>query len=132
LRSSSHLLAYEDVSAHATFSTDTVNFAQAAKEAGVAGVINLSQRSASRTSISYSCQEPWISEQVFNWSGLAVTHLRPTYFVEWLLYPWQLPLFLKRASFAYLSPRGDMRPLRLRTMGALSVRNESAAVEVAW
>jgi NAD(P)H dehydrogenase (quinone) len=70
----------------------TVNFAQAAKEAGVAAVVNLSQRSASRTSTSDSCLETWISEQVLNWSGLPVTHLRPTYFLEWLLYPWQLPL----------------------------------------
>lgn len=26
-----------------------------------------------------------------NWSGVNVVHLRPTYFLEWLLYPWQLP-----------------------------------------
>jgi NAD(P)H dehydrogenase (quinone) len=74
----------------------TVNFAQAAREAGVSTVVNLSQRSASRTSTSWSCQETWISEQVLNWSGLQVTHLRPTYFLQWLLYPWQLPLFLEK------------------------------------
>jgi uncharacterized protein YbjT (DUF2867 family) len=64
----------------------TVNFAQAAREAGVSAVVNLSQRSASRTSTSWSCRDTWISEQILNWSGLAVTHLRPTYFLEWLLY----------------------------------------------
>jgi NAD(P)H dehydrogenase (quinone) len=74
----------------------TVNFAQAAKEAAVGAVINLSQRSASRTSTSDSCRETWISEQVLNWSGLPVTHLRPTYFLQWLLYSWQLPLFLEK------------------------------------
>ena len=74
----------------------TVNFAQAAKEAGIAAVVNLSQRSASRTSTSWSCQETWICEQVLNWSGLNVTHLRPTYFLEWLLYPWQLPLLQEK------------------------------------
>ena len=63
-----------------------VNFAQAAREAGVSAVVNLSQRSASRTSTSWSCRDTWISEQILNWSGLAVTHLRPTYFLEWLLY----------------------------------------------
>jgi NAD(P)H dehydrogenase (quinone) len=73
-----------------------VNFAQAAIEAGVSSVVNLSQRSASRTSTSHSCQETWISEQVLNWSGVPVTHLRPTYFLQWLLYPWQLPLFLEQ------------------------------------
>ena len=74
----------------------TVNFAQAAKEAGVSAVINLSQRSADRHSKSDSCRDHYIAEQVLNWSGLAVTHLRPTYFLEWLLYPWQLPLFVEQ------------------------------------
>ena len=68
-----------------------VNFIQAAKEAGVSTVLNLSQRSANRYSTSDSCRDSFICEQVFNWSGLKVVHLRPTYFLEWLLYPWQLP-----------------------------------------
>ena len=73
----------------------TVNFAQAAKEAGVSTVINLSQRSANRFSTSNSCRDSFIAEQVLNWSGLSVIHLRPTYFLEWLLYPWQLPYLQK-------------------------------------
>lgn len=75
--------------------TATVNFAQAAKETGVGTVINLSQRSADRTSTSDSCRDSYIAEQVFNWSGVPVIHLRPTYFLEWLLYPWQLPYLQK-------------------------------------
>ncbi len=73
----------------------TVNFAQAAKESGVSTVINLSQRSANRDSTSNSCRDSFIAEQVFNWSDLSVIHLRPTYFLEWLLYPWQLPYLQK-------------------------------------
>jgi NAD(P)H dehydrogenase (quinone) len=73
----------------------TVNFAQAAKEAGVKTIVNLSQRSANRNSASNSCRDSFIAEQVFNWSGLPVIHLRPTYFLEWLLYPWQLPYMQK-------------------------------------
>ena len=73
----------------------TVNFAQAAKEAGVPVVINISQRSANRDSTSHSCRDSFIAEQVLNWSGLSVVHLRPTYFLEWLLYPWQLPYLQK-------------------------------------
>jgi hypothetical protein len=69
----------------------TVNFAQAAKETGVSAIINLSQRSANRESTSDSCRDSFIAEEVLNWSGLPVIHLRPTYFLEWLLYPWQLP-----------------------------------------
>ena len=75
--------------------TATVNFAQAAKEAGVGTIVNLSQRSADRTSTSNSCRDSYIAEQVFNWSGVPVIHLRPTYFLEWLLYPWQLPYLQK-------------------------------------
>jgi NAD(P)H dehydrogenase (quinone) len=73
----------------------TVNFAQAAKETGVKAVINLSQRSADRESTSDSCRDTFIAEEVLNWSGLPVIHLRPTYFLEWLLYPWQLPYLQK-------------------------------------
>src|SRR5665213_3508828 len=69
----------------------TVNFAQAAKEASVSTIVNLSQRSANRDSTSDSCRDSFIAEEVLNWSGLPVIHLRPTYFLEWLLYPWQLP-----------------------------------------
>jgi NAD(P)H dehydrogenase (quinone) len=57
----------------------TVNFAQAAKEAGVSTIINLSQRSANRDSTSESCRDSFIAEQVFNWSGLPVIiFVRPT------------------------------------------------------
>jgi NAD(P)H dehydrogenase (quinone) len=69
----------------------TVNFAQAAKEAGVGALINLSQRSANRWSTSDACRDSFLAEEVLNWSGMNVVHLRPTYFLEWLLYPWQLP-----------------------------------------
>jgi NAD(P)H-binding len=43
----------------------TVNFAQAAKEAGVSTIINLSRRSANRDSTSDSCRDSFIAEQVF-------------------------------------------------------------------
>ncbi len=85
----------------------TVKFAQAAIEAGVAAIVNLSQRSASRTSRSHSCQDTWIAERVLNNFGLAVTHLRPTYFLEWLLYPWQLPEFIEKDILRL--PVGDGR-----------------------
>jgi NAD(P)H dehydrogenase (quinone) len=89
----------------------TVYFAQAAKEAGVSAIVNLSQRSASRTSTSHSCQDTWIAEQVLNWSGLPVTHLRPTYFLEWLIYPWQLPLFLEKGILRLPVGKGRHAPI---------------------
>lgn len=62
-------------------------FAQAAKEAGVSAVVNMSQISARRESKSHAAQDHWVSEQVFDWSGVATTHLRPTFFADWLIYP---------------------------------------------
>lgn len=62
-------------------------FAQAAKEAGVGAIVNMSQISARRHSTSHAAQDHWISERVFDWSGVATTHLRPTFFADWLVYP---------------------------------------------
>jgi NAD(P)H dehydrogenase (quinone) len=64
----------------------TAFFAQAAKEAGVACVVNMSQISAREDAKSHAAQDHWLAERVFDWSGLMVVHLRPTYFAEWLLY----------------------------------------------
>lgn len=60
--------------------------ARAAKEAGLEIVVNMSQISARREAKSHAAQDHWISEQVFNWSGVPTTHLRPTLFAEWALY----------------------------------------------
>lgn len=94
----------------------TVNFAQAAKEAGVSTVINLSQRSANRNSKSYSCRDSFIAEQVFNWSALSVIHLRPTYFLEWLLYPWQLP-YLRQGILRVPAGKGRHSPIAADDQG---------------
>jgi NAD(P)H dehydrogenase (quinone) len=64
----------------------TAYFAQAAKEAGVDGIVNMSQISAREDSKSHAATDHWLSERVFDWSGLNVAHIRPTYFAEWLLY----------------------------------------------
>src|SRR6267142_918100 len=62
-------------------------FAQAAKEASVTAIINMSQISARRESTSHAAQDHWVAERVFDWSGVATTHLRPTFFADWLVYP---------------------------------------------
>ncbi len=62
-------------------------FAQAAKEAGVEAIVNMSQISARREAKSHAAQDHWMSEQVFDWSGVPTTHLRPTFFADWLVYP---------------------------------------------
>jgi uncharacterized protein YbjT (DUF2867 family) len=96
--------------------TATVNFAQAAKETGVETVINLSQRSANRESTSDSCRDTFIAEEILNWSGLPVIHLRPTYFLEWLLYPWQLP-YLQKGVLRLPAGNGRHSPIAADDQG---------------
>ena len=64
----------------------TAYFAQAAKEAGVDGLVNMSQISARADAKSHAATDHWLAERVFDWSGVTVAHIRPTYFAEWLLY----------------------------------------------
>src|SRR5262249_16440206 len=64
----------------------TAFFAQAASEAHVSHIVNMSQISARREAKSHAAFNHWVAERVFDWSGLAVTHLRPTFFAEWFLY----------------------------------------------
>jgi NAD(P)H dehydrogenase (quinone) len=99
----------------------TVNFAQAAKEAGVGTVINLSQRSADRWSTSDSCRDSFIAEEVLNWSGVDVVHLRPTYFLEWLLYPWQLP-YVQQGVLRMPVGKGRHSPIAADDQGRVIAR----------
>ena len=64
----------------------TAYFAQAAKEAGIDGLVNMSQISAREDAKSHAATDHWLAERVFDWSGVTVAHIRPTYFAEWLLY----------------------------------------------
>ncbi|PDT21255.1 NmrA family NAD(P)-binding protein [Rhizobium hidalgonense] len=65
----------------------TAYFADAAKRAGLKAVINMSQISAREDSKSHAARDHWIAERVFDWSGVPTVHLRPTFFSQWLLYP---------------------------------------------
>ena len=60
----------------------TALFAQAAKEVALPVVVNMSMRPARREAKSHLAFNHWIAEQVFGWSGLAVTHLKPVFFAE--------------------------------------------------
>lgn len=64
----------------------TAFFAQAALEQSVGAIVNMSQISARRIAKSHAAQNHWIAERLLDRSGIPVTHLRPTFFAEWLLY----------------------------------------------
>ncbi len=62
----------------------TAYFAEAARESGVGSIVNMSQISARPEAGSDAARQHWISERVLDRSGVSVTHLRPTFFAEWL------------------------------------------------
>ncbi|MEU1212567.1 NAD(P)H-binding protein [Streptomyces sp. NPDC005790] len=66
----------------------TVIFAQAATEAGVGSVVNMSQISARREAISDAARQHWLSERLLDRTPLLTAHLRPTFFAEWISWWW--------------------------------------------
>ena len=63
-----------------------VIFSQAAREQGVKHIVNLSQKQSRPDARSPATLNHWMSEQVFSWTGIPTTHLRITFFAEWMLY----------------------------------------------
>jgi uncharacterized protein YbjT (DUF2867 family) len=63
-----------------------VMFAQAAKEQQLELIVNMSHIQSRPYARSKATQNHWLSEQVFDWSGVPTTHLRITFFMQWLLY----------------------------------------------
>ncbi|MCW8102562.1 NmrA family NAD(P)-binding protein [Streptomyces tauricus] len=66
----------------------TVAFAQAATEAGVTSVVNMSQISARREAASNAARQHWLAERLLDRTSLLTTHLRPTLFAEWISWWW--------------------------------------------
>jgi uncharacterized protein YbjT (DUF2867 family) len=66
----------------------TVNFAQAATEAGVRAVVNMSQISARREAKSNAARQHWLAERLLDRTAMVTAHLRPTFFMEWLTHFW--------------------------------------------
>ena len=58
----------------------TANFVQAASDAGVHAVVNMSQIPARREAKSNAARAQWIAERLLDRSPLVTTHLRPTFF----------------------------------------------------
>ncbi len=63
----------------------TAYFAQAARDTHVGAVVNMSQISARPDAGSDAARQHWISERILDRSGVPTTHLRPTFFAEWLI-----------------------------------------------
>jgi uncharacterized protein YbjT (DUF2867 family) len=48
-------------------------------------MVNMSQISARRDAASNAARQHWLAERILDWSPVPVTHLRPTFFAEWLV-----------------------------------------------
>src|SRR5512132_4200415 len=80
-------MMYFGMSVSDTYLAATVNVAAVAKHHGVKAFINMSQMTDSQMSITETTPSPqqklhWLAEQVLNWSGLPVVHVRPTMMLE--------------------------------------------------
>ncbi|WAJ44302.1 NmrA family NAD(P)-binding protein [Mycobacterium sp. Aquia_216] len=95
----------------------TAYFAQAAEEAGVQAIVNLSQRTSHRHSKSHAAQNHWIAERVFDWSAVPTTHLRPTLFAEWILYPFVLQRITDNDVLALPFGSGRFAPIAALDQG---------------
>jgi NAD(P)H dehydrogenase (quinone) len=60
----------------------TTTFAAAARYTGLQSLVNMSQITARPDHTSPAARQHWLAERVLDWSGIAVTHLRPPFFLE--------------------------------------------------
>ena len=60
----------------------TANFAQAAKQAGVEAVVNMSQIIAREGHPSPLTRQHWVAERVLDWADVGAIHIRPNFFAE--------------------------------------------------
>jgi uncharacterized protein YbjT (DUF2867 family) len=66
----------------------TAYMANAARRHALELVVNMSQISAREDSQSHAARDHWLAERVLDDAGVPSLHIRPTFFAEWLLFPW--------------------------------------------
>lgn len=94
-----------------------VILAQAAREQGVKHIVNLSQKQSRPDARSPATLNHWISEQVFTWVGIPATHLRITFFAEWMLYI--APLIQAGRYVTPFDPDSEFAPLAASDIGRI-------------
>jgi NAD(P)H dehydrogenase (quinone) len=95
----------------------TAYFAQAAREAGVSAIINMSQISARADAKSHAALNHWVAERVLDWSGIPITHLRPTFFANWLIYPHFAQYVRRDQVIAFPFARAQHAPIAAEDQG---------------
>jgi uncharacterized protein YbjT (DUF2867 family) len=74
-------------------------------------VVEMSQISAREDSLSHAARDHWIAERVLDWSGVPVVHIRPTFFSEWLIFPWVLDQIVKENKITLPYGSGRHAPI---------------------
>lgn len=89
----------------------TAYFADAARRAGLDVVVNMSQISARENAKSHAARDHWIAERVLDWSGVPTVHIRPTFFSEWLIFPWVRDTIVKEGKITLPYGEGRHAPI---------------------
>lgn len=93
------------------FIQGTAYFADAARRAGLEVVVEMSQISAREDAKSHAARDHWIAERVLDWSGVPTIHIRPTFFAEWLIFPWVLDTIVKEGRITLPYGAGRHAPI---------------------
>jgi NAD(P)H dehydrogenase (quinone) len=89
----------------------TAYFADAARRANLDAVVNMSQISARENAKSHAARDHWIAERVLDWSGVPTVHIRPTFFAEWLVFPWVRDTIVRDGEIALPFGEGRHAPI---------------------
>jgi NAD(P)H dehydrogenase (quinone) len=95
----------------------TAYFADAARDAGLRSIVNMSQISARPQAKSRAALSHWYGERLLDWAGTPVTHLRPTFFMEWLTYRFQLPQIASHDLLKVPAGNGRHAPIAASDQG---------------
>jgi uncharacterized protein YbjT (DUF2867 family) len=95
----------------------TVYFAQAAVDAGLKAIVNMSQISARKDSKSNAARDHWICERLLDRSGVPTTHLRPTFFAQWLLYHGRSKRIASTGTMSFPFGNGRHAPIAAEDQG---------------
>ncbi|PON26646.1 nucleoside-diphosphate-sugar epimerase family protein [Trichoderma gamsii] len=117
------------VSVSADYLEATMVMAAAARAtSGIEIIVNLSQMTVAEMDLTHTTDSPqhklqWLSEQALNWSGVPVTHLRPTAFQENALFL-QMPAKGIKQSGTIRLPfgKGRVSPVATRDVAECAVQ----------
>jgi NAD(P)H dehydrogenase (quinone) len=93
------------------FIQGTAYFADAARRAGLEVVVEMSQISARENAKSHAARDHWIAERILDWSGVPTVHIRPTFFSEWIIFPWVLDTIVKEGKITLPYGTGRHAPI---------------------